>query len=514
MELGGSSLGQSGNWLRPRVESQGAVRYLETIRDRWWLVLLTTIIAIAAAGVYVATAPKQYQAEADLLITPVASNDTSTAGLGLITDSNDPTQTVSTAARLVSTDAVAQATKARLRSTQSAQSLLDDVTVQPIAQSNLVSVQARQGSATGAARLATAFATSAVNVRTALLHEEIAMQLPSLQQRQAALPPAERTGPGTIGQRIADLQTLQAAPDPTIRVASPASTPSSPFSPQKRLALVAGALAGLIIGLGAAFASQALDPRLRREEQLRELFRLPVLARIPKLRNGRHNGPLSPMELTPAAVEAYRTLRATLAATTEGVRRSVLITSSSPNEGKTTAAINFAEALAAAGNRVVLIEGDLRRPTIAQTLGIQPVAGVGAVLVSSVSIEDALVTTREYGPDLRFLLVEHAATSLADRLSLPTARHLVAEAEAIADYVVIDSPPLTEVIDALPLAQEVDTVVVMARVGVSRLNRLAELGEILEHGGVHPAGLVVIGRDRASYAPYHTGRDVVDAPVA
>jgi polysaccharide biosynthesis transport protein len=431
----------------------------------------------------------------------------------LITESNDPTQTVSTAARLVATYAVAAETTVRLHLSESPQTLLGDIKAEPIAQSSLVAVQAERGSATDAARVANAFATSAVNVGTSELHTAIAAQLPSLEERLRSLPPAEQAGPGTLGERIASLQSLAAAPDPTLRVASYATPPLSASSPKKKLALVAGLLGGLILGLGAAFASQALDPRLRREEQLRNLFRLPVLARIPRLTTKRGEGPLVPSRLTPAASEAFRTLRATLAATVGEGAHSVLITSSSEAEGKSSAAINFAEALALAGRRALLIEGDLRRPTIARALGIQPIIGIGAVLVNDVSMEDAIVTTPEYGRNLGFLLVERNADALADRLSLPTARKLVAEAEGLADVVVIDSPPLTQVIDALPIAQEVDAVVIMARVGTSRLNRLVALGEILEQGGIKPAGIVVITDEFVSESYYST-RSVVETPVA
>jgi polysaccharide biosynthesis transport protein len=501
------------SWLRPRTEVQGAVRYLDTIRERWWLVGLTTVIAVAAASIYVATAPKRYQAEADLLVTPVSANEAATAGLGLITESNDPTQTVSTAARLVATETVAAETAIKLHLAESPQALLKDIKAEPIAQSSLVAVQAERGSATEAARVANAFATSAIDVGTHELHTSIAAQLPSLQERLRSLPVAEQAGPGTLGERIASLQALAAGADPTLRVASYATAPPAASSPKKKLALVAGLLGGLIVGLGAAFASQALDPRLRREEQLRTLFRLPLLARIPRVDTRRGEGPLVPSRLTPAASEAFRTLRATLTATVgEGVR-SVLITSSSEAEGKSSAAINFAESLALAGRRALLIEGDLRRPTIAKALGIQPIIGIGAVLVNDASMEDAIVTTPEYGPNLGFLLVERNSASLADRLSLPTARKLVADAEGLADVVVIDSPPLTQVIDALPIAQEVDAVLIMARVGTSRLNRLAHLGEILEQGGVEPAGIVVIGHEYASES-YYSPRDIAETPVA
>jgi receptor protein-tyrosine kinase len=188
-----------------------------------------------------------------------------------------------------------------------------------------------------------------------------------------------------------------------------------------------------------------------------------------------------------------------------------LITSSSGGEGKSTTAINLAEALAAADHRVLLIEGDLRRPTIARALNIRPSVGLGAVLINEAKMEEAIVTSSRYGSNLGFLLVESTAAPLADRLSLPTARKLVEEAETLADFVVIDSPPLTEVTDALPLAQEVDAVVLMARIGASRLARLANLGDILQQGGIKPAGIVVMGQDRGIETPYHSGRTTVQA---
>jgi capsular exopolysaccharide synthesis family protein len=506
--------GPGEDWLRPRADTRGAVRYLDTIRERWPLIVAMTLVAFAVALAYVATTPKRYRAEADILVTPVSGNEAATAGLGLITESNDPTQTVSTAARLIDTPGVAELTRARLRISGSAHALLQDVSAEPIAQSSLVAVQAERGSPYDAARIANVFAKSAVELGTINLHQAIAAQLPPLEQQELSLPAAERTGPGTLGERIATLRSLKSAADPTLRVASAATLPSSPASPKKKLALAAGLVGGLIVGLGAAFASQALDPRLRREEQLRELFRLPILTHVPRVERV-PDGPLTPARLTPAATEAYRTLRATVAATAGEAHQSILITSSSEAEGKSTTAINYAAALAVAGRRVLLIEGDLRRPTLGRALGVGPVsAGVGAVLINQVSMEDAIVTSELYA-NLGFLLVERTALSLVDRLSLPTARQLVDDAKAVADYVVIDSPPLTEISDALPLAQEVEAVLIVARMGTSRLNRLESLGEILEHGGVRPTGLVVVGRERVSHSSYYgTGAMIVDEQVA
>ena len=220
------------------------------------------------------------------------------------------------------------------------------------------------------------------------------------------------------------------------------------------LSFAAGLIGGLIIGIGGAFAAQALDPRLRREDQLRRLYRIPILARIPKEKS-RGGKPLRPTDLSPPTAEAYRTLRGLLGASRSraGSRsRTILVTGSSPSEGKSTTAINLASSLAAAGHSVILIEADLRRPAISSALGLNPRHGVVSVLIQSVPLADALVPYSNFGPSLNLLLADGEGGWISELFALPAAREMLREAGELADYVIIDSPPLTDVIDALPLA--------------------------------------------------------------
>ena len=92
---------------------------------------------------------------------------------------------------------------------------------------------------------------------------------------------------------------------------------------------------------------------------------------------------------------------------------------------------------------------------------------------------------------------------MADRLSLPTARQLVRQAEAMADYVVIDSPPLTEITDALPLAQEVEDVLVIVRLGKSKLTKLQQLGELFAVNDIKPSGIAVVGVENLGRDSYY-----------
>ncbi len=494
------------NWLRPRTDVQGFARYVATLRAGWWVVLLAVVVTTAAAGAYVALAPKVYESQANILVTPVSASDPTTTGLGLITDSNDPTRVVSTAAELIRTQPVASLAKGRLLLSKSPDEILGDVTAEPVAQSNLVAITAKGSSPGAAARLANAFARSAVDIRTGQLHSQLDGLIPQLQRTVGAQSAAQNQAPTSLAARLATLQSLRGAPDPTVRVASIATAPTSPSSPKKRLSLIAGLIAGLILGIGAAFGLQALDPRLRREEQLRELFSIPVLARIP-VAGRTEGGPLTPNQVYAPIAEAYRTLRATLTASSAQAR-SILVTGSSPAEGKTTTAINLAYAIAHTGRSVILIEADLRRPAVGPAFGIRPRHGIDSVLLRDVSLEDALIVDHGYDRNLMLLLVERGGLGMVDRLSLPTARQLIREAEKLADYVIIDSPPLSEVTDVLPLAQHVDDVLIVARLGHSRLNKLAHLGELLAQQHVRPAGIALVGVKRTPESAYYQEEDV------
>jgi capsular exopolysaccharide synthesis family protein len=503
---------RSADWLHPRVEQQGLQRYVNTIRERIRLIVAVTLLTTLAAVGYLAVAPKVYEARSELLVTPVPSDDPALSGLPIIRQSSDPTRDVETAARLIANRSVADQVR-RAVGPDAPDPLLDHVTAEPVAQSNLVAVTARADSGAAAQKVANGFADKAITLQTQRLHAALDKSIANLEARVEALGPQQNNQSSgsdiTLREQLTRLQTLRGQDDPTLSVQTRAAQPTSPASPKKKLTLIAGVLAGLILGVGGAFALQVLDPRLRREEQLRSLYGLPILGRIPKEGKGGQNA-LAPERLSPSTLEAYRTLRATLAATRRGSKTetpAILVTSPSPSEGKTTSAINLASSLALAGNSVILIEADLRRPAIGAALGVTAKTGTGSVLLGMADLEDALVETNAYGRYLRLLLADSsggASGFMADQLFLPAAGHLVEDAKGLADYVIVDSPPLAEVIDALPLAQQVDEVLVVVRLGRTQLTKLQNLGELLARSDIEPVGFAVVGVPDTGDGYYYT----------
>lgn len=495
-------LSTKAEWLEPPEEEEGLRRYVETIRERIWLVILAVLVTTGMAVLYVFTAPKTYEGTAEMLVTPVSIEDPVVRTLPLIFESVDPTRDVETAAQFVTNLNVAERVKAETSTSHSPRGLLESVTAEPVAQSNIVAITATGSSPEEAQELANAFAQATVEDRTEQLHSAIETQLPPIRAR---LEGANQSVANTLAAQIAQLQALDSAVDPSLRVQSEADLPTRQASPRPVLSIAGGLVAGLVLGIGAAFAAQTLDTRFRRETQLRRRYRLPILARIPQER--RSGGePLGPRRLSPASVEAYRTLRATLEASRlDGVgSRVILVTGPSPQEGKSTTAVNLASSLALSGRSVILIEADLRRPALASTLDVQAAyGGIVSVLIENVRLEQALAPTPQYGPNLRVLLADYEGGWIAELFSLPAAARVIEEARRLADYVVIDSPPLNEVIDAMPLARHADDVLMVVRLGKSRLDRIGQLAELLAENGIRPAGFAVVGVPRPSRSQYH-----------
>jgi capsular exopolysaccharide synthesis family protein len=489
-------------------DRQGGARYLVAVREHWLLVLLITIAALAAAITYANTAEKRYEAEADILVTPIAGDDEVFIGIPLLRESGQ-SRAVLTVARLIKAPALAEAVRQRLGTDKSRGELLDAIEVTPQEQSNIVTVVGTADNATEAAAIANAFAQQLVDKQTEAFQIELQAVIERSRARLQSIPRAQRAlGEGVaIQQRLGQLAALVGAEDPTMNISSEAVPPPSPAWPRPALTVAVALLAGLLLGVGVAVGLELVSPRVKREEELVLEQRLPILTRVPHMSRRVVHGYLRGREPLPGDVkEAYRTLRASLASAGPegGVPGVILITSAMPGEGKTMTSVNLAVTLAQAGLKVILVDGDLRRPMVGTVVGGGlPKAGLAGLLLGKATPEQALVNAPGHGDELRLLLSSADSASLIDLLRPDRVDRMFTDLKELADVIVVDSPPLTEVSDALALADAADAVLVAIRLGRTRRDKLAELRRMLAQRGIAPAGFIVTTRRRSRGSGYY-----------
>ena len=245
-----------------------------------------------------------------------------------------------------------------------------------------------------------------------------------------------------------------------LSVITPAKAPLAPASPNARLSLVAGLVVGIIIGLAAAVLRQWLDKRVRSEEDVRTITESPILGAIAFESASKDRPLITQVPTQSPRAEAFRQLRTNMMfANVSNDSGAVLITSSLPGEGKTSTATNLALAWAQSGQSVVLVDADLRRPKVAQYLGLDGTVGLTTALVGAAPLETVL---QPWGDDQLYVLTSGMIPpNPSELLGSEAMIQLIRSLEATFDVVIIDSPPLLPVTDASVLAQHVGGVVLV-----------------------------------------------------
>jgi succinoglycan biosynthesis transport protein ExoP len=484
-----------------RSGDQGSLRgYLDTIRERRWFVVLAVVLCTLAATVYAVTAPKVYEAHADMLVTPVPDSQT-VLGLGLLRAGSDPTGDVATASLLIDNAEVAALVRANLRLPDSPQALLRQISVQPVASSSIVSITASTGSPDRSQQLANAFATAAVQQQTDQLYQALDPAINNLLARIKAITgggSAARTNGATqpLYQQLAAMEALRSAPDPTLRVETLATLPTSPASPQTKLAIAGGLIAGLLIGIAGAFGLKAFDPRRAREDGL-GMTGLSVLTRVPLLgRSGRTRH---------AFDESFRSLRTTLRFASAGNPIvTIAVTSASEKEGKTTTSFQLAMATLEAGQSVLLVEADPFRPglrSLVESDGKTPKPGLLEYLSGMADLDDIIERTTIV-PGLMFVPAgSRQPTSITGLLEGERGRSFVNDVSGLADVVILDCPPVGPRSDAVLIASCADAVLMVVDLQRSNERDVLDTVRRLRRTGAQLLG-IVLNRDTSASAAY------------
>ncbi len=290
---------------------------------------------------------------------------------------------------------------------------------------------------------------------------------------------------------VRELETPRpgASPGARVIVEQRATVPKSPVIPNKKRNIALGLVVGLSLGIALAIIRDQLDNTIKDRSTLEESTGVGVVGNIPLDKDRRESPAISFETDNSAIAESFRKLRTNLQfLAVDNPPRVLLVTSSIPNEGKTTTAINLSLALAEAGNKVVLIDGDLRRPAVHKYLDLLGSVGLSNVLSGSTSLTDALQETKFQ--NLTALTAGPLPPNPSELLGSQSAKNALKELSSLCDYVIVDSSPLLAVTDGTVLSTNVDGTLLIARFGTTKREQVSQAAAHLKDVGATVLGAV------------------------
>ncbi|MEA2418301.1 MAG: tyrosine-protein kinase [Thermoleophilaceae bacterium] len=481
-------------------DDESAIRHLAASLRRRMAILVLAIIALPAGALaYSLTAEKQYTATAKLLFRDPGF-DQRLFGGQVLAPSVDPAREAATNVGLVSLDTVAQRSAASIRGRQlTAEELQRKVSVAAQGQSNVVAVEATDPDPAFAALLANTVASQYIVFRREADRRKISQAVTLVRRQLAGLSPEQRSGREgrSLSQQVEQLGVLAALQTGNAERVQRAEVPDEPSSPQLLRNVILALLVGIVLGVGMALLRERLDRRLHDREHAEALLGRPVLGEIPESPAlGRDGG--GGLQLDGQEAEAFRTLRANLRYyDVDHDVRSLLITSSAPDDGKSTVARFLAATAAAAGATVILVEADLRRPTLKTrhpkllTKGLSEVLTGQSELAGSVQELPITIHGVTSNRTLHVITAGALPPNPTDLLESDRMRAVISELERRYELVVIDSSPVTVVPDSIPLLRQVSGVLVVLCDDRTTTDGARMLRDQLAHLGATPLGLVL-----------------------
>ncbi|QNF93459.1 polysaccharide biosynthesis tyrosine autokinase [Janibacter sp. YB324] len=378
---------------------------LGVVRQRWRLIAACVVLAVAAAIAVTLTTTPVYEARARIYLSAEQTSNSSSEGGVFVLTSED----LDTYVSILDTPAVLEP-------------LREELGLEP---GHPITVSAQ-----------TSGSTSILNITARAADGQEAADI------------ANEVGP-QLGKVAGEFSTLLKSSGQTVvsTPIQPASASSRPVSPDPVRNIGLGLLAGLVLGLGLAFVRHALDTKVRGEDDIRPHSDAPMLAGLPLERSSKS---LVSVEDDPHGrhAEAIRRLRTNLmfVDVTTG-RHSFVVTSAMPGEGKTTTAVNLALAMADSGRRTLLVDADLRNPSVARALGMEGSVGLTTVLLGDAEVHDVIQTWGSAGMDV--LPSGQVPPNPSELLGSAPMEALLSSLVDEYDFVLVDSPPVVPVIDAV-----------------------------------------------------------------
>ena len=427
--------------------------YLSVLRKRWLVVVGGVTAALVIAGAIAWLSTPKYRATTQLF---VSANDTGGLASNLQSGAQFSQDRVQSYADIIDSRQITDPVAARLRVGLSGKKISKEISADAPLNTVLVNVHITDTSAARARLIANAVSEQFVNYAANL--------------------------EATAGDKT---------PPVKVSLVKQAELPTSPVSPNKPLDIGLGLLVGLALGVGGAVLRETLDNTVKTPSDVQRATDRPAIGVIAFDPDAKAHPLIVTQHPHSRRAEAFRQLRTNLQfVDIDTELKSIVVTSSVPNEGKTTTVANLAITLAQTGSKVLLIEADLRRPRLAQYLGLDGSVGLTSVLVGATS---ALEATQRWGESgLSVLASGPLPPNPSELLSSNAMRQLIKRLEARFDLILIDAPPLLPVTDAAVLSAVTSGALLIARYGTTKRDQLARSAEALLDGvGARILGCVI-----------------------
>lgn len=443
--------------------------YLRVIRQRWMIIVTMTLVGLAMAAGFTFTQTPQYEARSQLFVSVKGGS----SATDVIQGNTFAEKRVTSYVSLATSPRVLQAVADELGLQGGAKQLAGKVAASTPAQTVLIDITATDPNPEQAAKIADSTARKLIAA-------------------------------------VGDVEDVSIVRLSIFESAIPASAPSSPRVP---LNLAIGLAMGLLIGIGLAVLREMFDTRIRSQEDVESIVTSGILGSFSSDSSLVSEPLVTQGDKYSHRAESFRQLRTHLRFTNiSGGSQTVVVSSSIPGEGKTSTAVNLAIMLAESGTRVLLVDADLRRPKVADYLGLEGAVGLSGVLSHSVALDDAI---QEWGRDgaLHVLTSGISAPNPSELLGSAAMEKLIASFESDYEIVIIDAPPLLPVTDPAVLGSMTSGVLlVVSADGRTHKGELEHAVKDLEAVNARLLGIVVNRVDQV--AGSHTYYDYRPAAVA
>ena len=491
--------------------------FLRILRTSRIAIIVLTLLGAGAAAAYSFSQERSYVAEARVTFQEESRSQVE-AGLAA-TQTQTAEQLAGEGASTILSMEVLQRVRRRLQTGHTIAELRPLLKASVDESSALVRVEARADDKHLAATLANEVARGAVTIQKNKARESYERAADRLASQYERLRPRGEGGSSAdlaaanLLDRIATLRTLSLNATPA-RLADSASVPASPVSPRPARNTLLGGILGLLFGIGVAFVRNSLDRRLRNQDEIKATLGLPVvgMVRVNALGNAGYisngRGPMTDQD-----IESFRILRTNLEfLDVDDPIKSIAVTSALPEEGKSTVAASLAAANAAAGKRTLLVECDLRRPSLPRRLSVKRRPGLSDYLAEKASAaeilqivtlcegelganggtDDAAATATAVG---KLVVIAAGSQSVrpAEMLGSQRFRAFLEQVVAAYDIVVIDTPPLLSVSDTLKIVPLVDSILLCIRADQTTCDEARAVKDALAHLPARTTAIVVTG---------------------